>query len=283
MKRKIDWHEEEESGQEDSTTSDEESDSEEPRIKDVLNELSQAVSRKRASELLHSMATSKDILFWTPRGQLLRNQRIIPVTNISELVEYVLLPHNDDVAKPRALNTFMEGLAELGVNKRLIKNKKVLSDILQKEQVFHDEEENNEADDGNSTDSNEEEETASESSQPEETQETEENDDSDSEEEEADISDSENSTFIKEKVVNPCQHCEGQNVYDTAVMKCTKCFWVDNLKICPICNHKIPLDRKHGEHSLRRCYDCGAITHKNEKTLKVTYYLPSNEENEDDY
>ena len=36
MKRKIDWDEEEESGQEDSTISDEESDSEEPRIKDVL-------------------------------------------------------------------------------------------------------------------------------------------------------------------------------------------------------------------------------------------------------
>ena len=163
MKRKVkvDWDDEEvESGQEDSTASDDESDDEEPRIKDVLNNLSQAVSRKYASELLHSMATSKDILFWTPRGQLLRNQRIIPVTNISELVEYVLLPHNDDVAKPRALNTFSEGLAELGVNKRLIKNKKVLSDILQKEQVYRDKEE--EEDDNNSTGSSEEEETASE-------------------------------------------------------------------------------------------------------------------------
>ena len=74
----------------------------------------------------------------------------------------MLLPYND------AINTFLEGLAELGVNKRLIKNKKVLCDILQKQQVFRDEEENNEADDGDSTDSNEEEETASESSQPEE-------------------------------------------------------------------------------------------------------------------
>ena len=69
------------------------------------------------------MAASKDILFWTPRGQLLRNQRIIPVTNISELVEYVLLPQNNDVVKPRALKTFIDGLAELGINKRLIQNK----------------------------------------------------------------------------------------------------------------------------------------------------------------
>ena len=41
MKRKVDWYEEEESEKE-------ESDGEEPRIKDVLDNLSQAVSRKRA-------------------------------------------------------------------------------------------------------------------------------------------------------------------------------------------------------------------------------------------
>ena len=84
------------------------------------------------------MAASKDILFWTPRGQLLRNQRIIPVTNISELVEYVLLPYNDDIVKPRALKTFIDGLAELGINKRLIQNKIILAELLEKEQAYHD-------------------------------------------------------------------------------------------------------------------------------------------------
>ena len=138
MKRKVDWDDEqnEESSMElseetsETEASDEEDSSdEEPRIKDVLENLSQTVSRKRASDLLHSMAASKDILFWTRRGQLLRNKLIIPVTNIAELVEYILLPHNDDVTKPRALNTFLDGLAELGVDKRLIKNKKILSDL----------------------------------------------------------------------------------------------------------------------------------------------------------
>jgi len=61
MKRKVDWDEEEESKRED--YSDEESDEEEPRIKDVLDNLSQAVSIRFASELLHSMATSRDVLF----------------------------------------------------------------------------------------------------------------------------------------------------------------------------------------------------------------------------
>ena len=79
------------------------------------------------------MAASKDILFWTPSGQLLRNKRTIPVTNIAELVEYVLLPHNNEVTKPSALNTFLDGLAELGIDKGLIKNKKLLSDLIEKE------------------------------------------------------------------------------------------------------------------------------------------------------
>ena len=139
MKRKVAWDEEEESDYEDTNASEnEESDNEEPRIKDVLEGLSQLVSQQKASDLLHSMAASKDILFWTPRGQLLRNQRIIPVTNISELVEYVLLPDNDDIVKPRALKTFIDGLAELGINKRLIQNKIILAELLEKEQAYRD-------------------------------------------------------------------------------------------------------------------------------------------------
>ena len=104
MKRKVDWDEEEESDYENTNASeDEESHNEEPRMKDVLEGLSLPVSRQKASDLLHRMAASKYILFWTPCGQLDRNQRLIPVTNISELFEYVLLHHNDDVVKPRSL------------------------------------------------------------------------------------------------------------------------------------------------------------------------------------
>ena len=113
------------------------SESEEPRMKFVLNNLSEAVSKKRASDLLHSMATSRDILFWTPRGKLLRNNRIIPVTNIAQLVEYVhvFLPYNEEVTKPCALDTFLDGQAELGIDKRLIRNKKLLFDLIEKEKL----------------------------------------------------------------------------------------------------------------------------------------------------
>ena len=80
MTRMVDWDDEEngeseikpleEAGETD-VSDDEQSNDEEPRIKDVLENLSKPVSRERASDLLLSMAASKDILFWTPRGQLL--------------------------------------------------------------------------------------------------------------------------------------------------------------------------------------------------------------------
>ena len=48
----------------------------------------------------------------------------------------MLLPHNNEVTKPRALNTFLDGLAELGIDKGLIKNNKLLSDLIEKEKGY---------------------------------------------------------------------------------------------------------------------------------------------------
>ena len=45
----------------------------------------------------------------------------------------LLLPHNNDIAKPR---TFLDELAELGFDKGLIKNKKLLSDLIEKEKGY---------------------------------------------------------------------------------------------------------------------------------------------------
>ena len=154
MKREMDLVEEEhESEHEESENSADESEDEEPRIKYVLSHLSRAVPWKRASDLLQSMTASKVILFWTPHGQLLRNKQTIPVTNFAKLVGYVLLPRNNEVTKPRALNTFLDGLAELGIDKGLIKNKKVLNDLITKEKGYR----NAENTSDNDSDSNNEE------------------------------------------------------------------------------------------------------------------------------
>ena len=133
------------------------------------------------------MAASKDILFWTPRGQLLRNNRIIFVTNIAELVEYILLPHNDEVIKSRGLNTFLDGLAEFGVDKRLIKNKKILSDLLEKEKVYR-ENEGEGDDDCNHGDSSDGEESQTESNDAE------------------SVSESDRESIIQQESSKPCHH-----------------------------------------------------------------------------
>ena len=48
----------------------------------------------------------------------------------------MLLPHNNKVTKPRALNTFLGDLAGLGIDNGLIKNKKLLSDLIEKENSY---------------------------------------------------------------------------------------------------------------------------------------------------
>ena len=70
--------EEQESEHEESESSGDESEDEEPRTKDVLSHLSRAVSEKRAYDLLYRMAASKDIIFWTSRGQLLQINALFP-------------------------------------------------------------------------------------------------------------------------------------------------------------------------------------------------------------
>ena len=118
--------------------------------------------------------------------------------------------------------------------------------MLEKERGYRDKEEelDNEANEGNSSDSNEGEETNSENSLPEESHNS--GPESDGEEETED-SDSENSTIAQAKVHDPCQHCEGSHGYDIPVMKCPCCFWEDNCKLCPICDHKIPAGTKARE------------------------------------
>ena len=48
----------------------------------------------------------------------------------------MLLPHNNELTKPCALNKFLDGLAELGIDKGLIENKKLLSDLIEKEKGY---------------------------------------------------------------------------------------------------------------------------------------------------
>ena len=75
--------------------------------------------------------------------------------------------------------------------------------------------------------------------------------DAENDSEETESSSPETSTTFHSK--SPCEHCENSNVYSTLIMKCPKCFRRDNYKICPICDHHIPEERKYiKEGFLRR-------------------------------
>ena len=126
----------------------------------------------------------------------------------------------------------------------------------------------------------EEEEVASENGvETEGTQESDNDTENDSEEAESSSSPETSTTFHSK---SPCEHCENYNVYSTLIMKCPKCSWHDNYKICPICDHQIPEERKYIKEGFLRCHDCGLITHKNAKTLETNFYSPSKEENEEE-
>ena len=180
---------------------------------------------------------------------------------------------------------FLDGLAELGIDKGLIKNKKLLSDLIEKEKGYQnventsDNESNNEESSSDIENQEEEEEVASENGvEAEDTQESDNDTENDSQEIES--SNPETSTTFHSK--SPCEHCENSNVYGTLIMKCPKCFWHDYYKICPICDHQIPEGRNDVKEGFRRFHDCGAVTHKNVKTLEPNFYSPSKEENEDE-
>ena len=137
----------------------------------------------------------------------------------------MLLPHKNEVTKPRALNTFPDGLAELGIDKGLIKNKKLLSDLIKKEKGYRNAEifprirvimRSLSSD----IETQEEEEVASENGN--EAEGTQESDDTENDSHEKESSSLETSTTFYSK--SPCEYRENSNVYGKLTMECPKCF-----------------------------------------------------------
>ena len=109
---------------------------------------------------------------------------------------------------------FLDGLAELGIDKGLIKNKKLLSDLIEKEKGYRnvekpsDNESTNEESSSDIENQEEEEEVPSENGvEAEGTQESDNDTENDSQETES--SSPETSTTFHSK--SPCEHCENSN------------------------------------------------------------------------
>ena len=190
----------------------------------------------------------------------------------------MLLPHNNEVTKPCALNTFLDELAELRIDEGLIKNKKLRSDLIEKKKasempkilpitrvimrrVHRVERKRGRREE-------DEEEVASENGvEAEDTQESDSDTENDSQKTESSSLET-STTFHSE---NAYEHCENSNVYGTLIMKCQECSWHDYFKIFPMCDLEIPEERNCIKEGFLRCHDCGAITHKNAKTLETEF------------
>ncbi|KAK3706240.1 hypothetical protein QZH41_000391 [Actinostola sp. cb2023] len=234
-------------------------------IEEVMQDLSQStIPKDKALAFLHSLAASKSILYWNSHGEMTYHQRRIPLANIVELIEYAMLPYNLDVKTPRGLKTFTNGLSEVGIDKTLIRNKRLLADLVARqpeEENTDDESESGEEE----TDESEAESTSTES---------------DSGKSESSESDDE---------PKECHVCRDfKPFYSIPIVQCPRCLWREGyycrqnqLVECDICAHVFPVDVKTTKTTFCRCRDCDAVHELSLKFNKLKL-IDGEQESEED-
>jgi hypothetical protein len=247
-------------------SSDDESNEEDPSISLLVQQLSKAISHKNSMDLLHSMTTSKDILFWNSYGENSRNEH-----GGFGRVRTSTLPLRNK--KTASLNTFIDGLAEIGINKKLIKNKQLLADLVARQQE-KDNLVNTQSDTDNSggTDSDE----NSDNSDVEENSEGSFEEEDSQEEEETSAEDQEEESETEDENETPCTSCGGCNVHMTCIMRCPKCHWYEDYSKtlkngiiqCDICQKIFSVNRTTLKEVLHQCQECGALRHVSAKSNK---------------
>ena len=213
---------------------------EDPEIWDIVHDMESLSQRDRASHLLHAMKVSPGILNWSKGLLLIYRGRRIPNTSIVRLVDYVVSPPNSDVKRPRGYDTFVNGLAELKVNKAWIAHPGVLSKLNDLEY-----DDNSETDDSNGD-------TDEESSE-----------DDDDDEVDSKVENEDNShdylsfSDDEEDNIEPTDHCDHKNAQPTEQLTtCGCCGWTDwglNRTVCYRCLMPLPYTK---ETEILECPDC---------------------------
>ena len=242
-------------------------------IEEVLQDFSNSISREKALDFLHTLASSKSILYWNSHGEMLYHQRRIPVTSIAELVEYAILPYSLDVKAPRGLNTFTKGLAEIGIDKKLIGNKRLLADLVARQP----EEEDSDLSDSQTTVSSE-------------IQNSDGDEDDENEQETDKISASESVESGSESEPEECHVCRDfRPFYSIPVVQCPRCLWRegyyerDNHMIeCDICRHIFPVDSHTTKTKFIRCQECDAVHQMSLKRKKLKLIKPNHNNDEEE-
>ncbi len=75
-----------------------------------------------AKEILNAILTSKNTIGWNSKLQLIVDDRVVPRTNVADLVAHVLYPHDERVKDPRGFNVFVQGLKDIGLESEWLEN-----------------------------------------------------------------------------------------------------------------------------------------------------------------
>ena len=75
-----------------------------------------------AKEILNAMLTSKNTIGWNSKLQLIVDDRVVPGTNVTDLVAHVLYPHDERIKDPRGFNVFVQGLKDIGLESEWVDN-----------------------------------------------------------------------------------------------------------------------------------------------------------------
>ncbi|KAK3747953.1 hypothetical protein QZH41_006925 [Actinostola sp. cb2023] len=234
-------------------------------IEEVMQDLSQStIPKDKALAFLHSLAASKSILYWNSHGEMTYHQRRIPLTNIVELIEYAMLSYNLDVRTPRGLKTFTNGLSEVGIDKTLIRNKRLLADLVARQPEEEDTDDESESGE-EETDESEAESTSTES---------------DSGKSESSESDDE---------PRECHVCRDFTpFYSIPIVQCPRCLWREGYYCrqnqhveCDVCAHVFPVNVKTTKTKFCRCRDCDAVHELSLKFNKLKL-IDGEQESEED-
>ena len=87
----------------------------------VLNQLPIHI-HDDVKEILNAMLTSKNIIGWDSKLRLIIDDRVLPRTNIANLVAHVLYPHDERIKYPRGFNVFVQGLKDIGLESEWVEN-----------------------------------------------------------------------------------------------------------------------------------------------------------------
>jgi len=286
MKRKREEDSEDDSTDTESDTfsGDELSKSDGNEISQMIQQLPKSIPRGKALDFLHSIATSKDILYWNLHGEMTYHQRRIPVTSMEELIEYALLPYNLDVRTPRGLKTFTDGLSELDIDKKLVRNKRLLADLIAR-QPGEEDTDDSETESQTSDESHQDDDEETEEKKEEEEREEEEREE---EEKEAESSDEQESSESDDGDQRECHVCESNHFHEISVVQCPRCLWREGYYCrqnqhveCDVCAHVFPVNVKTTKTKFCRCRDCDAVHELSLKFNKLKLIDGEHESKED--